>query len=50
MLESKHFKTEKDLLDFVNKYRVFLRADVFRSIVKDVTNGDWVLFYIEHAS
>jgi hypothetical protein len=42
MLTSKHFRTEQELLDFANMETIF--PFIF-TIFKDVTNGDWILFY-----
>lgn len=61
MLTSRHFKTEKELIDWVNlNKRVSMslnatkriinvppRTDKIISIIKDHTNGDWIIFYIE---
>lgn len=49
MLKSKHFKIEQDLLDWINgtDSPQGILFDCFRGIVKDVTNGDWIIFYIE---
>lgn len=45
MLKSKHFKTEQELIDFVNDNKI--QHNRLLPIVKDVTNGDWILFYVE---
>lgn len=52
---SKHFKTEAELLQFANSGISGMQCDIktlidpspkhIISIVKDVTNGDWVMFY-----
>lgn len=63
MLHSKHFKTEQEMLNWVNQREIkkaksdeegktFFwvdspHPDTYKiiSIVKDVTNGDWILFW-----
>ncbi len=59
MLTSRHFKTEKDLIDWVNLNKgvaMSLNAtkrlidvpptpDKIISIIKDVTNGNFIIFY-----
>lgn len=61
MLTSRHFKTEKELIDWVNlnkRIAMSLNAtkkiidvppqtDKIISIIHDTTNGDWIIFYIE---
>lgn len=48
-MKSKHFKTEQELLEFANDIIHDERVAPWniKGIVKDVTNGDWILFYIE---
>lgn len=43
MLTSKHFKTELKLITWANSKG---GTEYIISIIKDVTNGDWVIFYI----
>ncbi len=55
MLKSKHFKTEQELLAFCNQQMSGMQCDSVVllspppnhviSIIKDVTNGEWILFY-----
>jgi hypothetical protein len=54
MLKSKHFKTEHALLEWANskellgRYLALLNPNSWIiNIFKDVTNGDWIIFYIE---
>jgi hypothetical protein len=46
MLKSKKFVTEIQLCEWVNGLNGPLSADII-SIVKDVTTGHYVLFYVE---
>lgn len=41
---SKHFKTEQQVIDYCNEYDYRIAKIV--SIVKDHTNGDFILFYL----
>lgn len=43
-LKVKHFKTEYSLLEWVNGNAKFRIGDII-SIIKDVTNGDFIIFY-----
>lgn len=45
-LMSVHFKTEKDLLKFGNDMIKNSDFKIITIIFKDVTNGDWIIFYI----
>lgn len=44
MLDSAHFKTELELLSWAND---IISEIVIISVVKDASNGDWVLFFNE---
>ncbi len=50
MLRSKHFKTEQELLDWCNEmlHEEKIAPWNIKSVFRDVTNGDWVLFYYEN--
>lgn len=50
MLKSKHFKTEQALIEWANDIfgdETEPQWDKVKSIIKDHTNGDWIIFYIE---
>lgn len=44
MLTSKHFKTETELLEWANAHQ--FEIEHYINIVKDHTNGDFILFYL----
>lgn len=46
MLKSKHFKTETEMLEWANEHKAKMEnwINPFQ-IVKDHSNGDWILFY-----
>ena len=44
MLRAKHFKTEQALIEWANGKN---GTEYIISIIKDHTNGDWIIFYIE---
>ncbi len=44
-MKSKHFKTEKAMLLWINDNCILF--DKFKGIVKDHSNGDWIVFYLD---
>lgn len=49
MLKSKHFPYEHELLNWVNENIASegLASFNIKSIFRDVTNGEWLIFYID---
>jgi hypothetical protein len=44
-MKSKHFKTESAMLEWINEEGILFEK--FKGIVKDLTNGDWIVFYLD---